>query len=73
MADMCKCSSCDADLRGPAIPPEHRYMYGNLDYCQYGCGGEPHYSRLIGIYDRERDRTVAWRCPDCGHEEARRD
>ena len=19
------------------------------------------------------DRTLAWRCPDCGHEEARRD
>lgn len=24
--------------------------------------------RIIGIYDRNADRTVAWRCPDCGHE-----
>lgn len=25
-------------------------------------------SRLIGIYSRERDRTVAWKCPDCKKE-----
>jgi uncharacterized C2H2 Zn-finger protein len=23
------------------------------------------YSRLIAIYCRDRDATVAWRCPDC--------
>lgn len=22
----------------------------------------------VGIYDRDKDRTVAWRCCDCGHE-----
>jgi uncharacterized protein with PIN domain len=26
------------------------------------------YSRLIGIYSWERDRTVAWRCPFCESE-----
>lgn len=26
------------------------------------------FSRAIGLYDRDRDKTVAWRCPDCGHE-----
>ena len=72
MADFCTCSACGADLRGPTIEPTHRHLYGTVVECRHGCGGEPHYSRLIGIYDMERDRTVAWRCPDCGHEEARR-
>jgi len=73
VADICFCSECGADLRGPIIEPRYRYMYGEdgVD-CRHGCGNEPHYSRLTGIYDIERDRTVAWRCPDCGHEEARR-
>jgi hypothetical protein len=26
------------------------------------------WGRLIGIYDDVKDRTVAWRCPDCNHE-----
>ena len=28
--------------------------------------GDVTYSRLIGIYDQDKDRTVACRCPDCG-------
>jgi len=24
------------------------------------------FSRVIGIYDWDKDRTVAWQCPDCG-------
>ena len=28
--------------------------------------GDVTYSRLIGIYDQDKDRTVAYRCPDCG-------
>jgi DNA-directed RNA polymerase subunit RPC12/RpoP len=71
VTDMCKCSHCGADLRGPTIPNDYRYMHGNLTICEYGCGGEPHYSRLISIYDRQLDRTIAWQCPDCGHEEDR--
>ena len=27
-----------------------------------------HWGRRIGIYDMEKDRTVAWKCPDCGCE-----
>lgn len=30
-----------------------------------------YYYRTIGIYDMEQDRTVAYRCPDCGHESGR--
>ena len=55
------CPACHADLRGAEIPVEHREHFG----------GATHGSRLIGIYDRDRDRTVAWRCPDCGAEWAR--
>jgi predicted RNA-binding Zn-ribbon protein involved in translation (DUF1610 family) len=72
VADFCTCSACGSNLRGPIIEPSHREMYGGYVECRHGCGSEPHYSRLMGIYDMERDRTVAWRCPDCGHEEARR-
>ena len=26
------------------------------------------WGRQIGLYDLFEDRTVEWRCPDCGHE-----
>ena len=26
------------------------------------------FGRQIGICSLEKDRTVAWKCPDCGHE-----
>lgn len=29
------------------------------------------WGRAVGIYSREKDRTVAWKCPDCEHEWAR--
>lgn len=28
---------------------------------------EGQWGREIGIYDREKDRTVEYQCPDCGH------
>jgi len=58
-------------LRDATIAPERRHLYGGVDVCRHGCGSEPHYSRLIGIYDTAADRTGSWRCPDCGHEEPR--
>lgn len=74
MADFCRCSSCEADLRAGEIPDKYLYMYGaeQESECRYGCGGKSHYSRLIGIYSRESDRTISWMCPDCGHTEERR-
>lgn len=30
------------------------------------------WGRQIGIYSIEKDRTVAWRCPECGHEWVRK-
>lgn len=30
------------------------------------------WGRQIGIYSMEKDRTVAYKCPDCGHETERK-
>jgi len=48
-----ECPKCKVDLR-------ERWMDAN--------GQEAEGSRVIGVYDRDRDRTTHWRCPDCGHE-----
>ena len=50
-----KCPSCKANLRGKPIPEKYQQYYGNLT----------HYSRLISVYDENRDCTIAWKCPDC--------
>ena len=53
-----ECPSCKADLDGGSIPEAHHKYYS------------PPYRwrRTIAIYDYEKDRTVAWGCPDCEHE-----
>ena len=60
-ADADNCPNCGTSLLDKPIPEESRHMYG----------GKTHFRRVIGIYSREQDRTVAWRCPDCDYEEAR--
>lgn len=55
-----RCPHCGADWQGEPIPEESQHLFGST-----------HFSRRIGIYDIHRDRTVAWRCPDCGKETAR--
>ncbi len=52
------CPKCNADLRGEPIPEKDREMFG----------GHTHFLKVISIYNRDRDRTVKWKCPDCGHE-----
>jgi hypothetical protein len=58
MSALMNCPACGASLDGGPIPEESRQHYS------------PPYrwKREIGIYSIERDRTVAWRCPDCNHE-----
>lgn len=58
------CPACDSDLTGEPIPEEslRRGFYGEWD------GTPQFYSRQIGVYSWEEDRTVAWQCPDCGHQ-----
>jgi uncharacterized C2H2 Zn-finger protein len=53
-----RCPECKASFQGKPIPIEHQHHFG----------GKTHFSRLIGIYCLERDRTTHWKCPDCGHE-----
>ena len=53
-----ECPQCHADLRGGEIPLCDRAAFG----------GESRFSRCIAIYDRDKDRTTHWRCPDCGAE-----
>ncbi len=49
------CPHCDTDLQGDPIPKDQTKYYGTVT----------HYSRRIGLYDSDRDRTFAWQCPDC--------
>lgn len=50
-------------------------IYGACPNCGVGWGyvtdGGERYSHVIGIYSRELDVTVAWRCPNCDREWAR--
>lgn len=56
VGDLEECPACGASWLGEPISEANREAYG----------GATHYRTLIGIYDRNLDRTVAWRCPDCG-------
>jgi hypothetical protein len=51
------CPKCKADLRGDPIPEKDQYLFGTT-----------HFSRKIGYYDTEQDRTTMWLCPDCEHQ-----
>lgn len=55
-----ECPHCSAQLQGDPIPEDQQHWFGAT-----------HFSRKIGLTDRERDRTTAWRCPDCGETWAR--
>lgn len=55
-----QCPACHVSLQGDPIPAASQEMYGAT-----------HFSRKIALYSRERDRTVAFKCPDCGHDWAR--
>lgn len=51
------CPSCKSDLvHREEIPPALRPIYGH----------ESHYSRLIVLWDNDRDEPIAYVCPDCG-------
>lgn len=50
------CKACGADWLDKPIPLEDREFFG----------GSTHFSRRISLYDRNFDRTTAYKCPDCG-------
>lgn len=51
------CPNCGSNLQGEPIPVESQRNYGAT-----------HFSRKIGIYSRETDKTVEWKCPDCDYQ-----
>lgn len=68
------CPNCKANLEGGLIFDTFLEMYGDetkaLEVAaMYGATKtEGRWGREIGIYDREKDRTVAWQCPECNHQ-----
>jgi uncharacterized C2H2 Zn-finger protein len=52
---LANCPKCENLWHEHRIPKEHQALYGDAQF----------FSRVIGIYSRDRDRTVAYQCPDC--------
>lgn len=50
------CPYCNTNLQGKK-PLESQNSYGAT-----------HFTRKLGMYDLLEDRTVKWKCPDCGGE-----
>jgi hypothetical protein len=68
------CPNCLVDLNGGLIWQTFMDQYQDEAKADetaemYGATRtKGHWKRQIGIYSQERDRTVAWVCPDCKHE-----
>jgi rubrerythrin len=72
---MCeRCPRCKVSLEGSLIFDTFLAKYNNEERAleaakAYGATKtEGRWSKKIGLYDQNIDRTVAWRCPNCGHE-----
>lgn len=67
------CPNCKADLDGDLIYDTFMEKHGDEQKAletaaMYGATKtEGRWGRQIGIYSVDKDRTVAHRCPDCGH------
>ena len=53
------CPQCGVSFQGQEIPKDFQEKY---------YGGQTHYSRVIGLYDMEKDKVTMWQCPDCKHQ-----
>lgn len=51
------CPYCNTNLQGKQIPKEQQISYGAT-----------HFTRKIGMYDLEKDKTIKWKCPECNGE-----
>jgi hypothetical protein len=69
------CPHCDADLDGDLVInyplTQGKTVEEAIEYASYYAGWGEHkennrWGRAIALYDRDRDRTTAYRCPDCG-------
>lgn len=69
-----KCPHCHADLNGDFIWQtfiDQGETEGTADEWAHHYGAtrtEGRWGRAIGLYDRDLDRTVRWKCPDCDGE-----
>lgn len=72
------CPNCGVDLNGGSIWEFFFQQKGDEAEADriaamYGATRtEGQWGRQLAIYDTELDRTVAHKCPDCGHEWSRR-
>jgi len=68
------CPNCENNLEGDLIYETFLAKYSDEQKAiktakMYGATKtEGRWGREIGIYDMDKDRTVSYRCPDCGHE-----
>ena len=69
------CPGCKTDLAGGFIYDHFLAEYGGDDEralqtaAMYGASkGQGRWGREIAQYSVEEDRTIGYRCPDCGHE-----
>ena len=67
------CPNCKTDLDGGSIW-EHFFKESGSETeadriaAMYGATREKgKFGRVIALYDRDKDCTVAWKCPDCEH------
>lgn len=67
------CPNCKVDLSGEYIW-DHFFKEKRSEEEatriaeMYGASkGKGKFSRKIGLYNLEEDRTFAWQCPDCNH------
>lgn len=75
MTDVYKCPYCHADLSGDLIydsmlrvyKDEKRAAEAAASFGATKTNGK-RFSRVIGIYDLAKDRTVSYKCPSCGCE-----
>ena len=67
------CPNCNADLDGDSIWEHFFKQTGSETDADriadhYAATREKgKFGRVIALYDRDKDRTVGWKCPDCGH------
>ena len=68
------CPHCAADLDGGSIWQTFMDQYGDeakADEVAENYGAtrtQGRWGRCIALYDRDKDRTVGYRCPDCDGE-----
>ena len=69
------CPHCKTSLDGDLVIDyplsQGKSMEEALAYAKFHAGWSEHgeanrWGRATGIYDMTKDRTIAYRCPDCG-------